>query len=52
MRWTMVLFAEMTIQTLILAYTSYSHQWTTRITYVMYVPLLIASILFTASLSS
>ena len=41
MRWTMVLFLEMTLQTLLLAYTSYSHEWTTRITYVMYVPLLI-----------
>ncbi len=37
MRWTLVLFAEMTIQTLTLAYTSYSHQWITRITYVLYV---------------
>ncbi len=39
MRWTLVLLAEVTIQTLMLAYTSYSVYWITRISYVMYINL-------------
>ena len=39
MRWTLVLLAEMTIMTITLAYTSYSVQWITRISYVMFINL-------------